>query len=190
MAVVIFRVAVLVDEVIAVYIIYIPISIIIHTHNSIQFHLIDPHIVIKVSMSVINTRIRNSDYNIITSCANIPGLWSIYIAIGRPRRRIILAACRVILTCVVQRPLQRIKRVIRGQIYGNNVIQLGVLYTRMALICRHHLFQKLPFVKLKFKFVYPVKLGNPCIFRSSPESSENTLFLLCQKRFTLSLKRF
>ncbi|MBA7669570.1 hypothetical protein ES703_77701 [subsurface metagenome] len=48
-------VAVVIDKVISVYVVYVPIFVVIDVGGSIQFHLIDPNVGLQVSMVVVHT---------------------------------------------------------------------------------------------------------------------------------------
>ena len=165
-AVVVDRVIINVDEVIPVYIVYVLISIVI---NAVVRNLtaINQDIVMQVSMVVVHTGINNRYDNFRASGVYFPCLRSIYITIRCSRRKVVSTACRIILADVVQRPLQRIKRVISVLTNRNNVIQLSVFYSRVIFVGGQNFFNRFVRCKGKPQFVYSVQSRYGYLFGSA-----------------------
>ena len=68
------------EEVIAVYIIYIAVVVIIHGWKAVEFGLVYPHICGKVLVSIIDAHVADCYDNFRLTCLDCPGLESVYIA--------------------------------------------------------------------------------------------------------------
>jgi len=81
MQIIIIWVAIIIGKVITINVIFVAIYVVVEVWVTIQLRLIDPHISSQVWVIVVNSCIKDSDYNILTSRMNVPSFRGIYIGI-------------------------------------------------------------------------------------------------------------
>jgi len=121
----------------------------------------------QVSVSIIDASVDNSNYDVRYSGGSVPGVGGVYVTVWGSGRRVVPAAYRVILAYVIQRPLQRIKRVAGGFAYRDDVIELGVFDVRMVVVSCHCVVEGLAGVKLELQLVYSVEVRELWVFGGS-----------------------